>query len=140
MRVIQAGLKPVFGLFVIGHGLAQAALPIREALDPSALALDAMPLFVLGIAMIGFGVGGLGVFVRQFSSMAQPAMVLAAAYSLVGIWRYGQGDLWWSAGVDAVLFVAGLTGAYRYLPGSLTAESHAGGNAGVNTGLKAIPR
>ena len=117
MRVIRAGIKPAFGLFVIGHGLAHTALPIREALDPAALALDFMPLILLAVAMIGFSTAGLGAFnIWPFSSVMRPALVLASAYSLVGIWRFGQGDLWWIAAVDLVFFGAGLTGAYRYLP------------------------
>jgi hypothetical protein len=117
MHVIRAGAKPAFALFVILHGLSHVGLPIRAALEPAALALDFMPLILLGVAMIGFSTAGLGLFgVRPFSSAMRPAMVLAAAYSLVLIWRFGQGDLWWMAVVDAALFVAGLSGAYRYLP------------------------
>jgi hypothetical protein len=117
MRLIRAGVKPAFGLFVIGHGLLHMALPIREALTPAALALDFMPFILLGVAMIGFSIAGLGVFdVWPFSSMMRKAMVLASAYSLVLIWRFGQGELWWSAAVDAALFLAGLTAADRYLP------------------------
>ena len=141
MRVIRAGVKPALGLLVIAHGLAHTALPIRDALGPAALALDFMPLILLGVAMIGFSTAGLGVFnVWPFSSMMRPAMVLASAYSLVLIWRFGQGDLWWSAAVDAALFIAGLTGAYRLLPGSHGDESHAGGSASVSTGMNAAAR
>jgi hypothetical protein len=117
MRLIRAGVKPAFGLVVIAHGLLHVALPMREALTPAALALDFMPLILLGVAMIGFSVAGLGVFdVWPFSSMMRPALVLASAYSLILIWRFGQGELWWLAAVDAVMFLAGLTAAYRHLP------------------------
>ncbi len=124
MRLIRAGVKPAFGLFVIGHGLLHTALPIREALTPAALALDFMPLILLGVAMIGFSTAGLGVLeVWPFSSVMRQAMVLASAYSLVLIWRVGQGELWWSAPVDAALFLVGLTAAYRYLPNPQSVES-----------------
>ena len=117
MRVIRAGLKPAFGLFLIVHGLAHMALPLREALTPAALALDFMPLILLGVAMIGFSIAGLGLFdVWPFSSVMRQAMVLASAYSLVLIWRVGQGELWWGAPVDAALFLVGLSAAYRLLP------------------------
>ena len=124
MRLIRAGVKPAFGLFVIAHGLLHTALPMREALTPAALALDFMPLILLGVAMIGFSIAGLGLFdVWPFSSMMRPAIVLAAAYSLILIWRFGQGELWWSAPVDSALFLVGLTAAYRNLPDPHPVES-----------------
>jgi hypothetical protein len=124
MRLIRAGVKPAFGLFVIAHGLLHTALPMREALTPAALALDFMPLILLGVAMIGFSIAGLGVFdVWPFSSITRQAMVLASAYSLVLIWRFGQGELWWGATVDAALFLTGLTAAYRLLPDALEAPA-----------------
>ena len=84
---------------------------------PATLALDFMPLILFAVAVLGFITGGLGVIgLRPFSSMMRPAMVLASAYSLVLIWRFGQGDLWWGAAVDAALFLTGLTAAYRHLP------------------------
>ena len=117
MRVIRAGVKPAFGLLVIAHGLAHTALPIRDALGPTALALDFMPLILLGVAMIGFSTAGLGLFdIWPFSSMMRPAMVLASAYSFVLIWRFWQVDFMWGAAIDVALFVTGLTAAYRHLP------------------------
>ena len=117
MGVVRAGLKPAFAVFVILQGLSQAALPIEAAMEPSALALDFMPLILLGVAMVGFSVAGLGAFgVWPFAAAMRPAMVLASAYSLVLVWRFGQGGLWWVAAVDVALFVIGLTAAYRYLP------------------------
>jgi len=117
MRLIRAGVKPAFGIFVIAHGLVHAALPIREAFTPASLALDFVPLILLGVAMIGFSTAGLGVFdIWPFSSMVRPAMVLASAYSLILMWRLGQSDLWVGAAIDMGLFVIGLTAAYRHLP------------------------
>lgn len=117
MRVIRAGAKPAFGVLVIAHGLAHARLPIDEWLDSGRLSHDSMPLILFTVAVLGFVAGGLGVVgLRPFASVARQAMVLASAYSLVLIWRFGQGDLWWGASVDAVLFLTGLTGAYRHLP------------------------
>jgi len=117
MRVIRAGLKPAFGIFVIAHGLVHSVLPIREAFSPETLALDFMPLILLGVAMMGFSIAGLGLFgVWPFSSMMRPAMVLASAYSLILMWRLGQSDLWFGAAIDVGLFLIGLTAAYRLLP------------------------
>ena len=117
MRLIRAGVKPAFAVFVIAHGLVHAALPIGEAFTPAALRLDFMPLILLGVAMIGFSTAGLGVFgVWPFSSVTQQAMVLSSAYSLVLMWRLGQSDLWFGAAIDIALFLIGLTAAYRHLP------------------------
>ena len=117
MRVIRAGAKPAFALFLIGHGLAHTALPTDEWMDSGKLALDFMPLILFAVAVLGFVTGGLGIIgLRPFSSVMRPAMVLASAYSLVLIWRFGQGDLWWGAAVDAALFLTALTAAYRHLP------------------------
>lgn len=119
MRVIRAAVKPAFGILVIAHGLVHAALPIREALTSSALAIDFMPLILLGVAMLGFSTAGLGVFgVWPFSLLMQPAMVLASAYSLVLMWRFWQADLWFGAAVDVALCLTGLTAAYRHFPDS----------------------
>ena len=124
MRVIRAGLKPAFAIFVIGHGLAHTGLPIDEWLDSSRLALDFVPLILLGVAMIGFSTAGLGLFdIWPFSSMMRPAMVLASAYSFVLIWRFWQADLLWGAVIDVALFLTGLTAAYRHLPDPHSAES-----------------
>jgi hypothetical protein len=51
--------------------------------------------------------------------------VLASAYSLIAIWRMGQGDLWWGVPVDVALLTIALTGAYQLLPGAvpITGES-----------------
>lgn len=124
MRAIRAGLKPAFALFVIAHGLAHAVMPLRGWMDPARLSSDFMPFILYAVAVLGFTSAGLGVLnLRPFRSMTRPAMVLASAYSLIAIWRFGQGDLFWGAGVDAVLLLTGLTGAYRVLPAP-PASSH----------------
>ncbi|HWI17661.1 MAG TPA: hypothetical protein VNT81_07940 [Vicinamibacterales bacterium] len=117
MRILRAGLRPAFGLLVIAHGLAHSVLPMRGWIDPARLSLDFMPFILYVVAVCGFTIAGLGVLgVRPFTSMMRPAMVLASAYSLVAMSRFGQGGLWWGATLDVVLLLTGLTGAYRYLP------------------------
>jgi hypothetical protein len=117
MRILRTGLRPAFGLFVIAHGLAHAVMPLRGWMDPARLSQDFMPFILYAVAVTGFTIAGLGLLaIRPFTSMMRPAMVLASAYSLIAIWRFGQGDLFWGAGVDVVLFLTGLTAAYRYLP------------------------
>ena len=117
MRILRAGLRPAFGLFVIAHGLAHAVMPLRGWMDPARLAQDFMPFILYAIAVIGFTIAGLGLLaVRPFTAMMRPAMVLASAYSLIAIWRFGAGGLFWGAGVDVVLLLTGLTAAYRLLP------------------------
>lgn len=120
MRVIKAGLRPAFGLFVVAHGLAHAVLPLRGWLDPGLPGLEFL-LILYGVAVVGFTVAGLGVFgVRPFTAMMRPALVLASAYSLIAISVMGSGGLWWGAGVDIALFLIGVSGIYRYLPSGRT--------------------
>jgi hypothetical protein len=116
MRVFRAGVKPAFGLVVVIHGMAHAMLP-REWAAPERLALDFMPLILFSVGSLGFILSGLGLLgLRPFTSMLRPVMVVAAAYSLVLIWRFGQGGLWWLSGIDVALFLIAITGLYRRLP------------------------
>ena len=47
---------------------------------------------------------------------SRPAMVLASAYSLIAILLFRQPGLFLGGTADVILFLAGLTGAYEYLP------------------------
>ena len=117
MRTLKNALRPAVGLFVIAHALAHSVLPLRGLMDPVALQLDAMPALLYGAAVIGFLVAGFGLLgLRPFTIATQQALVLAAGLSLVAIWRLGDSGMWFGAGTDVVLFFAGLTGLYRYLP------------------------
>jgi hypothetical protein len=117
MLPIRAGLRPAFGLFIVAHGLAHAVLSPHEWTEPSRLATDFMPLILYGVAVTGFSVAGLGVLgLRPLKWMVRPAMVLASAYSLIAISRFGQGGMWWSATADLALFVIGLSGVYLFPP------------------------
>lgn len=114
---LTALLRPALGLFIIAHGLAHAVLPSRGWMDPATLTLNFMPLILYTVAVVGFTVAGLGVMgVRPFTAAARPALVVAAAYSLVAIGCAGQGDLQWAVVVDPGLLLVGVTGAYRHLP------------------------
>ena len=62
MRVIRAGLRPAFGLFVMAHGLAHAVMPLRGWMDPARLALDFMPVILYTVIVVGFSVAGLAIF------------------------------------------------------------------------------
>src|SRR5690349_18590216 len=104
MQILRTGLRPVVGLLIVAHGLAHSVLPMRGWIDPARLPSDFMPFILYAVAVIGFTVAGLGVIgLRPFASMMRPAMVLASAYSLIAIWRFGQGGVWWGASLDAVL-------------------------------------
>lgn len=117
MRHVKSGLRLAFALFVIAHGLAHAVLPMRGWMNPELLSKDFMPVVLYGVAILGFAAAGIGVLgVRPFSAATQPLMVIASTYSLVALWRMGHGDLWWGGAVDVALLLAGLTGAYQYLP------------------------
>ncbi|HEX8028527.1 MAG TPA: hypothetical protein VF491_08700 [Vicinamibacterales bacterium] len=117
MHPIRAGLRPAFGLFVVAHGLAHAVLSPREWMEPSRLATDFMPLILYGVAATGFTAAGLGVLgLNPLKWTVRPAMLLASAYSLIAISRFGQGGMWWSATADVALFVIGLSGLFLFAP------------------------
>lgn len=110
-------LRPAFALFVIAHGLAHAVLPLRGWVNPLALDSDFVPVILYSVAVLGFAIAGIGVLgVRPFAAAVRPVMVIASVYSLVALWRMGDGDLWWGAAVDVALFLVGVTGAHRRLP------------------------
>src|SRR6185503_17662 len=113
-RIIRVAL----GLFVIAHGLAQAVFPMRGLVTPAALTGgDAMPNIIYAVATVGFIVGGLGILgLTPFTAAARPALVLASAYSLVGLSRIWTPDLWFGAIADMLLLLVGLTGIYQHLP------------------------
>ena len=118
-------VRIALGLFVIGHGLAQAVVPMRGVLPPDVLTGgDAMPILLYAVATLGYVVAGLGLIgVTPFTSATRPLLVLASVYSLVALYRLGQPDLWIGASIDGALLVTGLTGAYRHLPQPLP-EGH----------------
>lgn len=118
-------VRIALGLFVIGHGLAQAVVPMRGLMPPEVLTGgDAMPIILYTVATLGFVVAGLGLIgVRPFTSATRPLLVLASVYSLIALYRLGQPDLWIGASIDGALLMIGLTGVYRYLPPPL-AEGH----------------
>lgn len=117
MEIVRAGARPVFGIVVMAHGLSHLWMPMYAWMNPERLSHDFMPAILLGVAVGGFVAAGLGLLgARPLTAMVRPLMVLASAYSLIGMSRFGQGDLWWSGALDIVLFVTGLTAAYRFLP------------------------
>ncbi len=111
-------VRIAFGLFVVGHGLAQAVVPMRGLMPPEVLAgRDAMPIVLYAVATLGFLVAGLGLLgITPFTSAVRPLLVLASTYSIVALYRLGQPDLWAGAAIDGALLMIGLTGVYRYLP------------------------
>lgn len=116
MSLARPGLRPLFALLVIAHGLAHAVLPLRGWMAPDMFQHDFMPLVLYGTAVLGFTVAGIGLLgVTPFTAVVRPFLVIASAYSLVAISRVG-GDLWLGAPVNVVLLLTGLTGAHRYLP------------------------
>ena len=139
MRIVRAGLRPAFGMLVIAHGLAHAVLPSRGWMDPARLATDAMPFILYAVAVLGFTIGGLGLFdVRPFKWMMRPALVLASVYSLVAIFTFGEPDLFWGGAADLVLLLTGLTGAYRHLPAREPLGSGVWHDMGVSAAATAV--
>lgn len=120
-RIVRVAL----GLFVIAHGLAQAVFPMRGLVTPAALTGgDAMPIFIYAVATLGFIAAGFGILgLTPFTAATQPALVLASAYSLVGLFRIWTPDLWFGAVADVLLLLLGLTGVYRRLPEPAAAPS-----------------
>jgi len=117
MSIVRAGLRPALGLLVIAHGLAHAVLPSRGWMDPARLVTDFMPFILYVVAVLGFTIAGLGLLeIRPFKWMMRPAMVLAAAYSLIAIFLFNQPDLYIGGGISLMLLLIGLTGLYRKLP------------------------
>ena len=118
MRIVRSGLRPAFGLLVIVHGLAHAVLSTRGWMSPSRLyTQDFMPFILYAVAILGFTIAGLGLLdIRPFKWMMRPAMVLAAAYSLIAIFLFNQPDLFWGGGASLALLLIGLSGVYRRLP------------------------
>ena len=117
MGLVIQGLRPAAALVVIAHGLAHAVLPLRGWMQPDLLQNDAMPAILYAVAVLGFITAGIGLFgVKPFTAVVRPFLVLASAYSLIAIFTFGAGDLWWGAAVDVGLLLVGLSGVYKYLP------------------------
>ena len=114
---VTPGLRRAFALLVIAHGLAHAVLPLRSWMNPALFGHDFMPLVLYAVAVMGFAIAGVGLLgITPFTSAVRPLLVFASGYSLVAIWVFGAGDLWWGAALDVVLLLTGLTGIYRRLP------------------------
>jgi fumarate reductase subunit D len=117
MPFATPALRRALALLVIAHGLGHAVLPLRGWMRPDMLDKDFMPLILYGTAVLGFTTAGIGLFgLTPFSAVVRPALVLASGYSLVALFTFGAGDLWWAAALDVVLLLIGLTGIYRRLP------------------------
>lgn len=116
MRIIRAGLRPLVGGLVVAHGLTHSVSPLRGGLDPAMLPHDFMPMIFYSVAVIGFCMAGLGIVGwRPFAGAARPLLVVASAYSLIGMVRMQTVEPLGVA-LDLVLLLTGLTGAYRRLP------------------------
>jgi hypothetical protein len=117
MPVLHAGLRPVFALLVIAHGLAHAVLPWRGWFSPGMFEHNFMPLVLYCVALFGFTTAGIGLLgVKPFTGAVRPFLVVASAYSLVALYSFGAMDLWVGGAADVVLLLTGLTAAYRFLP------------------------
>jgi uncharacterized protein YndB with AHSA1/START domain len=117
MRTVYAGLRPGLGLLIIAHGLAHAVLPLRGWLDPARLSSDFAPVLIYWIAVIGFTLAGCALLgIRRLEPATRPALVLASAYSLIGMWVMGAGGMWWGRSLDVMLFLIGITGVYQRWP------------------------
>jgi uncharacterized protein YndB with AHSA1/START domain len=117
MHLGTSGWRRAFALLVIGHGLAHTVLPLRGWLNPALFGHDFMPHVLYAVAVMGFTIAGIGLLgVTPFTAAVRPLLVLGSGYSLVAIWVFGAGDLWWGAALDVVLLFTGLTGLYRRLP------------------------
>ena len=126
MNMVKAGLRPAFGLFVIAHALAHTVLPTRGSMDPSMGPIYFVPLMFYSVAAVCLMSAGLGVFgIRPFPAVMRPAMVLGAAYSLIGLIFTSESVLWFGVAGDVVLLVTGVTGSYRHLPSPMPSHRQA---------------
>ena len=106
----------VLGWLVIAHGLSHAVLPMRGSLAPTVHG-DWMPIALYGVAVVGFVAAGLGLLgLRPLTRFISPLLVLASAWSLVGIFRLGDSSLWFGAASDAALILIGLWRAFAGWP------------------------
>jgi hypothetical protein len=119
MSVANAGVRLALGLFIVMHGLAHTAVMDTALFEPGLLARDFMPVILTAVAVVGFTVAGIGIALTNPVLYAvRPVLVVASVYSLVAIFRMGAANPWLGAGVDVALLLLGLTGAYRWLPGT----------------------
>src|SRR5512145_942675 len=87
--------RPVLGLVLLLHGLANAVLPMRgiDAAGPGVWIPAVALLYVLAIA--GFAAAGLGVLgVRPLRRFVAPSVWIAAISASFAQLRAPQGDLW----------------------------------------------
>jgi hypothetical protein len=132
MRIVRAGMRPACGLLVLAHGLTHSWLPMDSWMAPERLAVNFMPAILYYVAVGGFAIAGLGIAgVPVAAGATRPLLPLASVASLVAMFTMGVGPLWWAPVVDVVLFLTGLTGAYRFLPGTTWRSSHEPRAAGV---------
>ena len=117
MTNVKAGLRPVFGLLLLGHGFAHSVLPLRGWMTPERLSQDFMPMILYAVSVLGFTIAALGIFrVTPFVAATRPAMVLASAYSLIALSVMEGAGLGWGSVIDVAVLLIGLSGVYRYLP------------------------
>jgi len=107
----------ILGWLVIAHGLGHAVLPMRGSLAPMLTSGDWVPAALYGACMVGFVAAGLGLLgQRPFDRAISPLLVVASAWSLVAIFRFGDPNLWPGAGVDVLLLLLGLWRAFAGWP------------------------
>jgi azurin len=107
----------ILGWLVIAHGLGHAVLPMRGSLAPMLTSGDWVPAALYGACMVGFVAAGLGLLgQRPFDRAVSPLLVVASAWSLVAIFRFGDPNLWFGALCDAGLLLVGLWRAFAGWP------------------------
>lgn len=107
----------ILGWLVIAHGLGHAVLPMRGSLAPLLTSGDWVPAALYGACMVGFVAAGLGMLgQRPFDRAISPLLVMASAWSLVAIFRFGDPNLWVGALGDGLLLLVGLWRAFAGWP------------------------
>jgi hypothetical protein len=102
----------LIGWLVIVHGLSHLILAAQQGLTAS-LWIDAIPVLLYAIAMVGFLAAGLGLLgVSPLHAAIGPLLVLAAGLSLVAIVQIGNPALWFGGFCDAGLLVIGIWRGY----------------------------
>jgi hypothetical protein len=109
----------MLGWLVIAHGLSHAVLAIHGGLTAT-LWVDAIPVGLYAIGMIGFVSAGLGLLgLHPFVSALGPLLVLASGLSLVAVAQFGESALWFGGFCDAALLLIGVWRGYSGWPAHL---------------------
>jgi hypothetical protein len=115
-KTMTTVIMSVLGWLVIAHGLSHLILALQQGLTAS-LWIDAIPVALYAIGMIGFLAAGLGLLgVGPLRAAIGPLLVLASGLSLVAVVQFGNPALWFGGFCDAGLLAIGIWRGYSGWP------------------------